>query len=190
MNPPVAPPRHHHPATALTLLLPAAMMLALSAGVCRAPAHDLLQRHRIAQWPLVDATIVAGHATSRHFPAGRRTPASDAWCASWDYDYAWQGAHHGSSVHDDSPSPFADGCFAYEGGARQALARRAIGSVVRVRVDPARPDESTPDPPAVPTGDVLQVAAGLVPLAVALWMLTGMVRLARELHARRQKATS
>ena len=152
------------PVVLAVLLAFGTVMVGLSVLVCWQPASDILELRRLARWPVVQATITAPHVEYRHFAEARHQPAMNAWCAGWDYDYAWQGRHLGGVLEDTTSGLLAQGCFVYEAGARNAASRRPPGSVVAVRVDPADPWKSTTRSTDIPSGDLLQLTAGCAPL--------------------------
>lgn len=177
--PPVARPPGH-PAILLTLVVPALASLWLLAAILSGPVQDIAERHRIAQWPEVTATISSSRIDFRQARARSKRRGWNAWCTSWDYDYAWQGTHHGGSMADDTVTPYPPGCFGNEDAAHAAAARRPGGSTVTIHVDPADPMQSTAQPTRIPASEIGKIGLGLLPMTMTLWLLAKGVRRFRQ----------
>ena len=155
------------------------VLVGISAGLCWIALQHIEENRVVAQWPVVQARITEGRVDARHQPAQGKHVSWDGWCARWNYVYEWQGAHHSGLVDDDTPSTFASGCFAYEAGARRALARRGPGSMLLVRVDPKQPWHSTTQSVGIKADDVFLLAFALAPLGIVAWFVSMMLRSGR-----------
>ena len=170
-------------AAASLVALLVVFMAGLSAMLGWIPLRHIQETRLVARWPIVPARITEGRVDARHQPAQGKHVAWDGWCARWGYTYDWQGTRHSGIVDDDTPSVFAPGCFAYEAGARRALARRAQDSTLSVRVDPAQPWHSTTQSARVAADDVAFLLFALAPLGFAVWFVTLGLRGRRALRA-------
>jgi len=152
------------------------MLFGVSLAQCWAAWSRISDELRVARWPIVYAHVAQGHITAVHQPPGRKHASWDGWCASWDYLFDWQGLHRSGVVQDDTPSPFAPGCFGDAGSARRALTRRRPDSTLPVHVDPTDPWTSTPYSGGVKTSDLILLALGACPGVLAIGMALLLVR--------------
>ena len=134
--------------------------------LCWTPAHAIHDEILGQDWTVVPARITEARVEFRHTPRMGKRSAWDGWCASWKYAYEWHGANHWAIVGDSTPSTLAPGCFAFQAGAQQALARHPLDTTLQVRVDPASPWHSSTQPAGVRGGDIVALLFGLTPALI------------------------
>jgi hypothetical protein len=154
------------------VLVVAAMVL-LSMVMSWRPAERLWNTHVVESWPAVQGTITSGHVDFTHTPRIGKRSAWNAWCASWNYAYDWNGIRHEDRVSDLTPSTFAPGCFTYREGAEHAASRRAPGSTLAIHVDPQEPWRSSPYLVSVCSIDVFELILGVLPALTVLYLVLG-----------------